>query len=139
MSCLLGLAILIGIGPIIISLIMKGISAKQALLVSSLNEPPKLKTEVSKSETELSESEKPDVMLMVSGEIAVVEDSGLTFIILTSSSGKKYILVGPKAEELKSISGKKVTVVGIPRKPIPQEIKGEPIRMTIEVKTAEIK
>ncbi len=102
---------------------MKGISAK----------------EVSRPDTELSESEKSKVMLMVTGEITVVEEGNSSFIILTSSSGKKYILVGPKAEELRSIFGKKVTVAGIPSKPIPQEIRRDLIRMTIEVKTAQIK
>ena len=103
---------------------MKELTAKQeALPVSAQNEPPK----------------SGKVMLMVSGEITLVEDRNLTFIILTSDAKKKYILVGPKAEELSRVSGKKVTVVGIPSKPIPQEIKGEPVRMTIEVKTAEIK
>ena len=132
LSCLFGLTILIGIGPIIIASIMKRVSAGHIPSVSPKNEP-------TKPEADLSKPKESQIMLMVSGEVAVVGEGNTSFIVLTASSGKKYILIGPKAEELRSVSGKKVTVAGIPSKPIPQEIRGESIRMTIEVKTAQIK
>lgn len=125
------LALLIGLGPIIVASIMKKISRRQALFTSPQNEPSKPE--------ELSKTEKPKAMLMVTGEVGVEKDDDSSWIILTTGSGKKYILIGPKAEELRNVSGRKVTVIGIPSKPIPAEIKGKPIRMTIEVKSAEIK
>ena len=137
-SCLFGLAILICVGPIIIASIMKMISNKQPPLESSQNEPTKSEIEVPPPK-DLFRPEKPETMLMVSGEIAVIKDGDLSYVVLTAKSGKKYILVGPKAEELIDISGRGATVAGVPKKPILQEIKGDPIRMTIEVKTVEIK
>lgn len=112
---------------------MKGSGSNQTLPASFQNEAKKSEVEVSQPE-DLSKTEKPKVMLMVTGEIAVVKEDDLSWIILTTGSGKKYILVGPKAEELREASGRRVTVVGVHRLPIPEEIKGKPIRMTIEVK-----
>lgn len=128
LGCLLGLVILVGVGPIIIGLIVR-----QEV------EPTKQEVKLSEPEIDLTKSEKTQIMLMVTGEVNMIKDNGVSYIILTASSGKRYILTGPKAEELRDISNKMLTVVGIPRQPIPKEIKGELIRRTIEVKSVEIK
>ena len=123
LGCLLALIILVGIGPIIIGLI-----------VTQENELTKQEIKPSESEVDLTKSEKTQIKLMVTGEVEVIKDKGISYAILTTSSGKRYILSGPKAAELREAS-EKVTVIGIPRKPIPKEINGKPIRFEIKVES----
>lgn len=70
---------------------------------------------------------------MVTGKVEVIKEGGVSYTLLTTSSEKRYILCGLRAEELRDISDERVTVIGIPRKPLPTEIKGKPIRLEIEV------
>lgn len=128
-GCALGLGILIWAVPIITALIMGHTGVK----------PVSLQVQSPQPESGPPAPQEQKTMLMVSGEISVVEDGGVTFIILTSKAGKKYILVGPKTEGLRSASGKNATIVGLPKEPLPQKVKGEPIKRTIEVKNVELK
>jgi len=118
--CIIGLAAVIGLGPILTTSIMKQVTSPKGLAA---------KTEESTIKKQLPQG----LQLMVTGRIAIVTTDKSSLIILTSSEGKSYMLIGPKAEELKAYPGKKFTVIGKTHLPEVKEIQGQTIRFTIEV------
>lgn len=124
------LALLVWLVPLTTASIMNRITQKQTKIASSaIKENP---------QTEPKKINPSALLLMVKGEIILIDEGGVSFIVLVSTAGKKYILTGQKTEELKSLSGKKVTVIGAPKPPLPPEIKGNIIKRNIEVKNFQV-
>lgn len=135
--CVLVLVILIGVIPIMIgTAINKNHPPRNNAIANQTDSAaPAAGTDAPK------QPKKADLLIMVSGKISIMEEAGVSFVVLTSDYAKKYILTGPKAEEIKEFAGKDavLTVVGKPKAPLVKELKGEEIKRNIEVKNFQIK
>lgn len=117
-----GLAILIGLGPIVVARVIRKVTMAR-------------KEEAGEARKGI----RRPILLEVSGKIALMEDvnTQATWLILVADSGKRYILVGAKIEELKNRLGERVKVMGKIKRPQPKEINGQPIRFIIDVTKVE--
>lgn len=110
------LIVLIGLGPIVVTHIMRKVTMAKR-----------------DAAEEARKRIRRPILLKVRGRVVLVEDVDTTWLILESDSGKRYILIGAKAEELKDRLGERVEVIGKIKHPRPKEINGKPIRFIIDV------
>lgn len=119
-----GLVIFVGLGPILVAHIVDRLStAREKILDKGSEEARKsLKEEVS-----------APLILRVSGNLSLIKEKEEQLLILSTDAGKNYLLVGPKIEQLKTMLGEKVTVMGRIKRPLIEEVGGKTIRFIIDV------